>query len=321
MSRRVFDEIRDLTTEAIHPRSVDLDVMSVRQILEFMSDEDAGVSSAVRRVLPEVEMAVDLVIHSFKRGGRLVYVGAGTSGRLGVIDAAECPPTFGSDPQQVVGIISGGPEAVFRSREGAEDDMDQAGQDLAAIALNESDTLVGITASRRTPYVLGALEYARSVGAATVFVICNLPDPGKTSGDLADVVIAPLLGPEVLMGSTRLKAGTATKMILNMISTAAFVRLGKVYQGMMVDLRAGSQKLIARSRRVLMLATGLDYDRAGECLDAAGGSVKVAIVMTLCGVDQPHALELLEQSEGFVRDAVNSKDVADSGRGLKPLPE
>lgn len=312
MSRKVFDEIKGLTTESIHPRSADLDVFSVRQILEFMSDEDAGVAPAVRRVLPEVEKAVDLVIHSFRRGGRLVYVGAGTSGRLGVIDAAECPPTFGSDPQQVVGVIAGGPESVFRSREGAEDDMAQAGQDLAAIALNESDTLVGITASRRTPYVLGALEYAKSAGAATVLLICNLPDPNKAPGDLADVIIAPVLGPEVLMGSTRLKAGTATKMILNMISTAAFVRLGKVYQGMMVDLRAGSQKLKARSRRVLMLATGLDYDHAGDVLEAAEGSVKVAIVMALCGVDQPRASELLDNSDGFVKQAVQCND---SGRG------
>jgi N-acetylmuramic acid 6-phosphate etherase len=304
LSRKVFDEIKGLTTEAIHPRSVDLDVYSVRQILEFMSDEDTSVPAAVRRVLPEVEKAVDLVLRSFRQGGRLVYVGAGTSGRLGVIDAAECPPTFGSDPQQVVGIIAGGPDAVFRSREGAEDDLEQAARDLAAIALNESDTVVGITASRRTPYVLGALEYARSVGAATVFVICNLPDPRKASSDLADIVISPLLGPEVLMGSTRLKAGTATKLILNMISTTAFIRQGKVYQGMMVDLRAGSQKLKARSRRVLMLATGLDYDRAGESLDAAGGSVKAAIVMTLCGVDLTRALELLEKSEGFVGGAI-----------------
>jgi N-acetylmuramic acid 6-phosphate etherase len=306
MSKKVFDEIKGLTTEGIHPRSADLDVYSVRQILEFMSDEDASVAAAVRHTLPEIEKAVDLVIHSFRSGGRLVYVGAGTSGRLGIIDASECPPTFGSDPQQVVGIIAGGPDAVFRSREGAEDDLAQAGADLAAIALNESDTLMGITASRRTPYVLGALEYARTVGATTVFLICNLPDPGKSADDLADVVISPVLGPEVLMGSTRLKAGTATKMILNMISTAAFVRMGKVYKGMMVDLRAGSQKLKARSRRVLMLATGLDYNRAGQVLEAAEGSVKTAIVMALCGVDQPRAQELLEAAGGFVRGAVEN---------------
>jgi N-acetylmuramic acid 6-phosphate etherase len=304
MSRRVFDEIKGLTTEALHPRSTDLDIYSVRQILEFMSDEDAGVTAAVRKVLPEIEKAVDQVIHSFRSGGRLVYIGAGTSGRLGVIDAAECPPTFGSDPQAVVGIIAGGPDAVFRSREGAEDDMNQSGLDLAAIALNESDTLIGITASRRTPYVLGGLEYARSVGAATVLLICNLPDPEKETGHLADVIIAPLLGPEVLMGSTRLKAGSATKMILNMISTTAFVRMGKVFQGMMVDLRAGSQKLKARSRRVLMLAADLDYDRAGELLDAAEGNVKLAIVMALCEVDTPRARDLLAKSEGFVREAV-----------------
>lgn len=306
MSRRVFDEIEGLTTESIHPRSAELDAFSVRQILDFMSDEDAGVAAAVRKVLPDVERAVELVLRSFQAGGRLIYIGAGTSGRLGILDAAECPPTFGSDPGQVVGIIAGGREAVFRSREGVEDHGDQGASDLKAVDLKPNDTVVGITASRRTPYVLGALEYARSVGAATVFLICNPPRSLDQAEPIAAVVIAPVLGPEVLMGSTRLKAGSATKMILNMISTAAFIRCGKVYRGMMVDLQAWSQKLKARSRRVLMLAADLDYDSAGEVLEQAGGSVKTAIVMALCEVDKMTARRLLEQSGGFVRGAVSA---------------
>ncbi|RJP74949.1 MAG: N-acetylmuramic acid 6-phosphate etherase [Candidatus Zixiibacteriota bacterium] len=303
MSRQVFEEIKDLTTEAIHPRAGELDRMTVGEILQFMAEEDAKVAPAVRAVLPQVEQAVDRVLRSFAAGGRLIYIGAGTSGRLGILDAAECPPTFGSPPEQVTGVIAGGRESVFRAQEGAEDRQEQGGRDLEALGLADRDTVVGITASRRTPYVLGALEYARSVGAATVLLICNLPDPAA-AGQAADVVIAPVLGPEVVMGSTRLKAGTATKIILNLITTAAFVRQGKVYRGMMVDLRAGSQKLQARSRRVLMLATGLDFDQADELLARAGGQLKTAIVMALCGVEADPAREMLERAGGFVRGAV-----------------
>jgi len=313
MSRQVFEEIQGLTTEGIHPRSAVLENLSVRKILEFMNEEDSRVAAAVGVVLPDVEKAVDLVLRSFQAGGRLIYVGAGTSGRLGVLDAAECPPTFGSDPKQVVGIIAGGRQAVFKSQEGAEDRLERGTEDLTGLRLTSADTVVGITASRRTPYVLGALEYAKSVGAATVFVICN-PAPGSQAGSLhhthskrVDVIIAPILGPELVMGSTRLKAGTATKMILNMISTAAFVRCGKVYGGMMVDLRAGSEKLKARSRRVLMLAADLDYERAGELLEQAGGSVKTAIVMARCGTAKDEAERLLEKSGGFVGQAIGLK--------------
>ncbi len=309
MSRQVFDEIKGLTTEGVHPLSTDLDTFSLRQILEFMSQEDAGVARAVNLVLAEVERATDLVLKSFQCGGRLLYMGAGTSGRLGILDAAECPPTFGSDPAQVVGLIAGGPEAVFRSREGAEDQEADGGLDLAAVKLQPVDTVVGITASRRTPYVLGGLKYARKIGASTVFLICNPPELSGDDQDLAQVVIAPVLGPEVLMGSTRLKAGTATKMILNMISTAAFIRCGKVYRGMMVDLRAGSQKLRARSLRVLMLATNLDYAHAEELLQEAEGSVKTAIVMALCGVKRELAQKLLQQSGGFVREALGESRI------------
>jgi N-acetylmuramic acid 6-phosphate etherase len=284
---------------------VDLDVFSTAQILEFMSDEDTNVSTAVRKVLPKIENVVNRVVASFQSGGRLIYTGAGTSGRLGIVDASECPPTFGSDPGQVIGIIAGGPEAVFRSREGVEDNAEEGKQDLIDIDLKETDTVVGITASTRTPYVLGALRYARSVRAGTALLVCNPSDPESKSPKPADVVISIDLGPEVVMGSTRLKAGTATKMILNMITTTAFISCGHVYKGMMVDLKAWSEKLAARSRRILMLAADLDYERADELLKKADGRVKTAIVMALCRVEREQAEKLLEQAGGFVRKAVS----------------
>lgn len=305
MSRRIFQEIEGLTTEGILPGSENLDSLPIRQILNFMSAEDAKVAPAVQAVLPKVEEAVEKVLASFRQGGRLIYAGAGTSGRLGIIDAAECPPTFGTDPELVQGIIAGGRDTVFMSREGIEDQRNEGGSDLEKIDLSARDTVIGIATSSRTPYVLGALDYARGVGAATVFLICNPSVAGEPEVKPADIIIAPLVGPEVIMGSTRLKAGTATKMILNMITTTAFIQLGKVYKGMMVDLKAWSQKLKARSRRVLMLATGLDYDIAGEYLEKAGGSVKTAIVMALCKVDREEAESLLEKSDGMVRTALD----------------
>ncbi len=304
MSDRIFKEIASLTTEGIHPDSVDLDTFDTRQILEFISAEDEKVAQAVRSVLPDIEKAVAKTLQSFHSGGRLIYIGAGTSGRLGIIDAAECPPTFGSDPEQVVGIIAGGRDTVFLSREGIEDQHETGAKDLADVKLTAKDTVVGIASSSRTPYVLGALEYARKTGASTVFLICNPKPADDSETATADVVIAPVVGPEVVMGSTRLKAGTATKMILNMITTAAFIRSGKIYQGMMVDLKAWSQKLQARSRRILMLAAGIDYDRAGEYLNTAGSSVKTAIVMALCNLEKEAAENLLDRSDGFVRKAV-----------------
>jgi N-acetylmuramic acid 6-phosphate etherase len=304
MSRRIFQEIAGLTTEDIHPGSENLDAFSTGQILRFMSAEDARVAPAVRQVLPQVEAAVEKVLASFKNGGRLIYIGAGTSGRLGIIDASECPPTFGSDPEWVQGIIAGGRDTVFLSREGIEDLRDEGRKDLENVRLSAQDTVVGIATSSRTPYVLGALDYAREVGAATVFLMCNPSVAGKPAEPPADVIIAPVVGAEVIMGSTRLKAGTATKMILNMITTATFIRRGKIYKGMMVDLKAWSEKLKARSRRVLMLATDLNYEAAGEYLDRAGGSVKTAIVMALCTIEKEAAEELLRKADGFVRSAL-----------------
>ncbi|MCX6640459.1 MAG: N-acetylmuramic acid 6-phosphate etherase [bacterium] len=306
MSRRIFKEVAGLTTEGVHPGSTDLDVMSIGEILQFMSDEDAKVVPAIRKVLPQIEQAVEKALTSFSAGGRLIYIGAGTSGRLGILDASECPPTFGSDPNQVIGVIAGGREAVFFSREGVEDQEEQGAGNLEALHLGASDTVIGIAASRRTPYVLGALRYARKVGASTVFLTCNSSSQTESQEQLADVIIAPVLGPEILMGSTRLKAGTATKMILNMITTTSFIRSGKVYRGMMVDLQALSEKLKARSRRVLMLAADLDYDQAGEYLQKAEGKVKTAIVMALCRVSRERADEMLTLASGFIRKAIQA---------------
>ncbi len=310
MSKQVFEEISGLTTEGIHTGSQNLDALSVREILEFMSEEDQKVAHAVNTVLPEIEQAIKSVLSSFQRGGRLVYIGAGTSGRLGILDASECPPTFGTDPGLVVGRIAGGKEAVFISKEGVEDNTTAGVDDLKEINITSCDTIIGIASSSRTPYVLGALEYARSIGSSTALIACN---PGTAYSDRekpADTVILPLVGPEIVMGSTRLKAGTATKMILNMITTTSFIRCGKVYKGMMVDLKAWSEKLKARSRRVLMLATGLDYEQADAILEKADGKVKTAIVMTLCNVGHKEADRMLDDANGFVRDINDSKDTS-----------
>ncbi|MBU0519318.1 N-acetylmuramic acid 6-phosphate etherase [bacterium] len=307
MSRSVFKQIAELTTEQILPDALEIDTLSIGEILQLMSTEDTKVAPAVHAVLPQIEAAVEKVVASFQAGGRLIYIGAGTSGRLGIVDASECPPTFGTDPEQVTGIIAGGRDTVFLSKEGIEDDAEQGGRDLLDAGLTPQDTVVGIASSSRTPYVLGALKYAKRSGAATVFLMCNPPAEASAALNQADVIIAPMVGPEVIMGSTRLKAGTATKMILNMITTTAFIRCGKVYQGMMVDLKAWSEKLTARSRRVIMLAADLDYDQAGSYLEKAGGSVKTAIVMALCGVPRDTAEELLKRHGGFIRQVVKTQ--------------
>jgi len=301
MKRHVYDRLQNLTTESLNPRTRDLDAMTVGEILKVMSREDREVISAVEKVLSQVEQAVTMVETSFRKGGRLFYVGAGTSGRLGVLDAAECPPTFGTDPAMVQGIIAGGIEALVRSVEGGEDDEKAGAGELGRRGLTQKDVVVGIAASTRTPYVMGALEYAKSMGAATVLVTCN-DVPG---GDVpADVVIAPIVGPEVVAGSTRLKAGTATKMILNMITTASMVRMGKTWGNLMVDLKAWSDKLRARSCRILTLATGCTFEEAVEWLNKADGELKTAIVMAIGGLDADEARKRLKANDGRVRGAL-----------------
>ncbi|NNE46736.1 MAG: N-acetylmuramic acid 6-phosphate etherase [Rhodothermales bacterium] len=297
----LFEELKRLTTEKQNPKSMRIDVADTQEILEIINDEDHLVAAAVKGEIPYIAEAVELVVDAFRNGGRLVYVGAGTSGRLGILDATECPPTFGTPPELIQGIIAGGREAVFRSQEGAEDVFEHGERDLKALNLAPPDVVCGIAASRRTPYVVGGVAYARSIGCKTLYVTCN----PRSDFDLeVDVAICPFVGPEVIMGSTRMKSGTAQKLVLNMITTAAMVRLGKVYENMMVDLQMTSQKLVERSKRVLMVVTGVDYDEAARMLSAADGHVKTAIVMILRGVDADEAGRRLDEADGFVRRAI-----------------
>ena len=299
--RARFEEFARLATEQRNPRTMDLDTLDVPEILKRINDEDRTVADAVAAELPHIAMAVDFAVASFHAGGRLIYVGAGTSGRLGVLDASECPPTFGSDPEQVVGVIAGGYTAVVRAVEGAEDRREEGARAMDDLQVTSEDTVVGIAASRRTPYVVAAVERARERGARTVYLTCT---PREEFEIPVDVAICPVVVPEVLMGSTRMKAGTAQKMVLNMISTAAFVRSGKAYENMMVDLMANSQKLVERSRRTVMTIAGVDYDESARAIESAGKRVKTAIVMLKRGCDRAEAERRLQQTNGFVRRAI-----------------
>ena len=299
-----FDEFARLATEQRNPRTLDLDTLDVPGILARISAEDHTVPAAVARELPWIARAVELVVASFREGGRLIYVGAGTSGRLGVLDASECPPTFGSAPGQVVGVIAGGMGALVRAVEGAEDRAAEGEQAMAEHAVGPKDTVIGIAASRRTPFVVAALGAARARGARTAYVTCTPRSEFKLA---VDVAICPEVGPEVLMGSTRMKAGTAQKLVLNMITTAVFVRLGKAYENMMVDLMATSEKLVERSRRTVMTVTGVDAATAARAIEAAGRSVKVAIVMLKRGCARDEAEARLARAGGFVRAALEGK--------------
>ncbi len=299
-----FDEFARLATEQRNPRTLDLDTLEVPDLLARISAEDHGVPAAVARELPWIARAVELVVASFREGGRLVYVGAGTSGRLGVLDASECPPTFGSAPTQVVGVMAGGMGALVRAVEGAEDRSAEGEQAMAEHAVGPKDTVIGLAASRRTPFVVAALAAARARGARTAYVTCTPRAEFKLD---VDVAICPEVGPEVLMGSTRMKAGTAQKLVLNMITTAAFVRMGKAYENMMVDLMATSEKLVERSKRTVMTVTGVDAAAAARAIEAAGRSVKVAIVMLERGCTRDEAEQRLARAGGFVRRALEER--------------
>ncbi|UCE03914.1 MAG: N-acetylmuramic acid 6-phosphate etherase [Candidatus Latescibacterota bacterium] len=301
-TRRILEELELLVTERRNERTRDIDLADLETALCLINDEDRRVPDVVRGAIPDIARAVELVERSLRSGGRLVYIGAGTSGRLGVLDAAECPPTFGSDPDQVVGVIAGGRDTLVRSREGVEDEPHAAETDLRAMHLGKRDTLVAITASRRTPYAIAGLRYARNVGAASVFITCNTPQQ-----EIADVVIAAVVGPEVVAGSTRMKAGTAQKLILNMISTVTMIRLGKVYENLMVDLRPMSRKLEERSKGILMKLLEMSYEEASQLLDAGGGSVKRALLMGLCGCDAAAAEKRLSAAGGVLRRALGKE--------------
>jgi len=299
--RARFDEFARLATEQRNPRTLDLDTLDVQGILQKISAEDHGVPVAVARELPYIAQAVDLVVASFREGGRLIYVGAGTSGRLGVLDASECPPTFGSDPEMVQGVMAGGYGALVRAVEGAEDRTAEGEEAMVEKGVGPKDTVIGLAASRRTPFVVAALGKARALGARTAYITCTPRSEFKIEVDAA---ICPEVGPEVVMGSTRMKAGTAQKLVLNMITTSAFVRMGKVYENMMVDLMANSQKLVERSRRTVMTVAGVDYDTAAEAIAAGGKSVKTAIVMQKLGMSRAEAEDALAKAGGVIRRAI-----------------
>ena len=291
-----------MTTETRNENSMNLDTLSPLELVTLMNSEDHKVAPAVAQVLPEVAQVVTWVTHSFEQGGRLIYLGAGTSGRLGVLDAVECPPTFGTPHSMVVGLIAGGDRAFVKAVEGAEDNAQMAVDDLKTLNLSPMDTVVGIAASGRTPYVIGGLEYARRVGCKTAAIACN---KGSAVGKAADLAIEVVVGPEVLTGSTRLKAGTAQKMVLNMISTASMVGIGKVYQNLMVDVMQTNEKLHVRAENIVIEAAGVDRATAREALKKAEGSVKVAVVMVLLGVDAAEAREKLAKAQGHVRKAIS----------------
>lgn len=290
-------DLTNLTTEKRNEKTTDLDKMSISTALKLMNQEDQQVAKAIQKVLPEIKPVIEATITAFKHGGRLIYLGAGTSGRLGVLDAAECVPTFGVSPNQVIGLIAGGKQAMTLAVEGAEDDLTLAKKDLSALQLNAKDVVVGIAASGRTPYVIGGLKYARDLGATTASIACNLD---ALISKYAEFAIEVDCGPEFLTGSTRLKAGTAQKMILNMLSTISMIGIGKVYHNLMVDVKPTNEKLVERSKRIIMQATDCTYEVAEKTFETAGQDVKLAIVMLLTNCSAKEGKEKLQRAQGFV---------------------
>jgi len=297
-----FEEISKLPTEQRNPHSMEIDAESTAGIIKIINEEDKLVPYAVELELPYIEKAVEIIVQALKNGGRLLYFGAGTSGRLGVVDASECPPTFGTPYGMIEGYIAGGKEAMFRAQEGAEDKEENGAKEIVSANVTEKDVVCGIAASRRTPYVVGAVKKAKQLGAKTLYVTTN---PRKDFDiEEVDVAICPYVGPEVVMGSTRMKSGTAQKLVLNMLTTASMIRLGKVYENMMIDLQMTNKKLVERSKKIVMTITDLNYDEATKALDNAKGHVKTALVMIKAKVDYKEATERLKNADGFVRKAI-----------------
>jgi N-acetylmuramic acid 6-phosphate etherase len=297
----LISALSQLVSESRNPKTMDIDLLSSLEVVHRLNEQDKQVPLAVEKVLPEIAAAVDTITTAFKHGGRLIYLGAGTSGRLGILDASECPPTFGTASDMVVGLIAGGEQAMFKAVEGAEDSTKLGREDLQKIDLNSRDVLVGIAASGRTPYVIGGLDYANQVGAATVAISCN---PTSAIAAISSIAISPVVGPEALSGSTRLKSGTAQKLILNMLTTASMIRLGKSYQNLMVDVKATNKKLQARAIRIVMQATECPEHIAEKTLQESDYDVKLAILMILTGMDKAQARVQLEKQNGFLRKAV-----------------
>ena len=294
-------DLTKLVTESRNNASEAIDTLSTLEMLKVINNEDKKVALAVEQTLPAIAQAVDAIAAAFSQGGRLIYIGAGTSGRLGILDASECPPTYGSAPEQVVGLIAGGHQAILKAVENAEDNVEMGADDLKAIHFSAKDVLVGIAASGRTPYVLGAMAYARSMNATVACVSCN---PQSPMTEAADIVITPVVGAEVVTGSSRMKAGTAQKLVLNMLTTGAMIRLGKIYGNLMVDVEATNAKLVERQKQIVMQATDCDREQAEMALNACEGHCKTAIVMILTGVDSDTAKVLLQQNKGYIRPAI-----------------
>ena len=301
MAENLLQTLSTLITEQRNPNSMHVDSLSALEIVQLMNEEDKQVPLAIEKCLPQITQAVECIVAAFQQGGRLVYIGAGTSGRLGVLDASECPPTFGVSPEMVKGIIAGGERALRHPIEGAEDSKAQAVVDLQTIQFSSKDVLVGIAASGRTPYVIGALEYAKSLGSVTVSIASN---PNSAMANIVDIAIDTVVGPEVLTGSSRLKSGTAQKLVLNMLTTASMILMGKCYQNLMVDVQASNEKLKARAIRIVMQATDCDKALAEETLKQADQNAKLAIMMILSGLDRAQAEALLEKNHGKLQLAL-----------------
>ena len=301
MAENLLQTLSTLITEQRNPNSMDVDRLSALEIVQLMNEEDKQVPLAIEKCLPQIAQAVERIVTAFQQGGRLVYIGAGTSGRLGVLDASECPPTFGVSPEMVKGIIAGGERALRHPIEGAEDSKAQALVDLQTIQFSSKDVLVGIAASGRTPYVIGALEYAKSLGSVTVSISSN---PNSAMANIVDIAIDTVVGPEVLTGSSRLKSGTAQKLVLNMLTTASMILMGKCYQNLMVDVQASNEKLKARAIHIVMQATDCDKALAEETLKQADQNAKLAIMMILSGLDRAQAEALLEKHHGKLQLAL-----------------
>ena len=301
MAENLLQTLSTLITEQRNPNSMHVDSLSALEIVQLMNEEDKQVPLAIEKCLPQIAQAVECIVAAFQQGGRLVYIGAGTSGRLGVLDASECPPTFGVSPEMVKGIIAGGERALRHPIEGAEDSKEQAVVDLQTIHFSSKDVLVGIAASGRTPYVIGALEYAKSLGSVTVSIASN---PNSAMANIVDIAIDTVVGPEVLTGSSRLKSGTAQKLVLNMLTTASMILMGKCYQNLMVDVQASNEKLKARAIRIVMQATDCDKTLAEETLKLADQNAKLAIMMILSGLDRAQAEALLEKHHGKLQLAL-----------------
>ena len=301
MAENLLQTLSTLITEQRNPNSMHVDSLSALEIVQLMNEEDKQVPLAIEKCLPQIAQAVECIVAAFQQGGRLIYIGAGTSGRLGVLDASECPPTFGVSPEMVKGIIAGGECALRHPIEGAEDSKAQAVVDLQTIQFSSKDVLVGIAASGRTPYVIGALEYAKSLGSVTVSIASN---PNSAMANIVDIAIDTVVGPEVLTGSSRLKSGTAQKLVLNMLTTASMILMGKCYQNLMVDVQASNEKLKARAIRIVMQATDCDKALAEETLKQADQNAKLAIMMILSGLDRAQAEALLEKHQGKLQLAL-----------------